>query len=113
MMKLSTVKTALCTLVLSLSVAVLPAYAASKVSQQCTYKGIKLNGKVKVVERGGDIKVQVKSSFPDLKVQQVNSFPNKCGQWQYVTSFPDFTVQFVDAFPDITIKYVDAFPGRP
>ncbi len=112
-MNVSTLKTALCTLVLSLSVAVLPAYAASKVSSQCTYKGIRLNGKVKVVERGGDIKVQVKSSFPDLKVQQVTSFPNKCGQWQFVTSFPDFTVQFVDSFPDITIKYVNAFPGRP
>ncbi len=112
-MKLSTVKTALCTLILSLSVAALPAYAGSKVSKQCTYKGIKLNGKVKVVERGGDIKVKVNTSFPDLKVQQVNSFPNKCGQWQYVSSFPDFTVQFVDSFPDITIKYVEAFPGRP
>ena len=112
-MNLSRIKFIFSAMLLSLAVAALPAQAASKVDGQCRYKGIKLNGKVKVVTHGADLKVQVKNSFPDLKVQQVTSFPNKCGQWQMVTSFPDFTVQFVDSFPDITIKYVDSFPGRP
>ena len=77
----------------------------------CTYKGIPLQGKVKVVKSFPDIKVKVVKSFSDLKVKRVNSFPNQCGKWQFVDAFPDFKVQFVDAFPDITIQYVDAFPG--
>ena len=77
----------------------------------CSFDGITLHGKGKIVERGGDIKVQVVSSFPDLKVKTVSSFPDDCGKWQVVTSFPDFTVQFVDHFPDLKIKYVDHFPG--
>ena len=77
----------------------------------CTYKGIPLQGKVKIVKSFPDIKVKVVKSFPDVKVKRVSSFPNQCGQWQFVDAFPDFKVQFVDAFPDITIQYVDAFPG--
>ena len=77
----------------------------------CTYKGIPLYGKVKIVKSFPDIKVKVVKSFPDLKVKRVSSFPNQCGQWQFVDAFPDFKVQFVDAFPDITIQYVDTFPG--
>ncbi len=87
------------------------ACAASKINRDGYYKGIKLCGKVKVVESFPDIKVQVVDSFPDLKVQLVDSFPDKVGKWQFVDSFPDFTIQFVDSFPDIKIKFVDSFPG--
>ncbi len=87
-------------------------YAASKVGPDGYYKGVRLWGKVKVVEHNADIKVKVVNSFPDLKVQVVDSFPDKLGKWKFVDSFPDFTVQFVDSFPDITIKYVNSFPGR-
>lgn len=75
-------------------------------------KGIRLWGKVRVVNSFPDLKVQIVDSFPDLKVQQVTSFPDALGKWQFVTSGEDFTVQFVDAFPDIKIKFVNAFPGR-
>jgi hypothetical protein len=77
----------------------------------CSYKGIPLYGKVKVVNAFPDIKVKVVRSFPDLKVKRVNAFANQCGLWQFVDAFPDFKVQFVDSFPDIKIQYVDAFPG--
>ena len=43
----------------------------------------------------------------------VDAFPYNCGEWEWVDSLADFTVQFVDALPDITIEFVDAFPGRP
>ena len=90
-----------------------PSYAAAAGFNRktCTFNGIKLSGRVMVVDSGADIKVQVVSSFPDLKVKTVSSFPDDCGKWQVVTSFPDFTVQFVDHFPDLKIKYVDHFPG--
>jgi len=77
----------------------------------CTYKGIKLYGKVQVVSSFPDLKVQVVSSFPDLKVQIVGSFPDRCGKWQMVDSFPDFKIQFVTSFPDLKIQFVSSFPG--
>lgn len=89
------------------------AMAKSRVDGQCSVNGIPLYGKVKVVRSGADLKVKVVESFPDLKVKQVAHFPDKCGKWQFVESFPDFTVQFVDSFPDMTIKFVESFPGRP
>ena len=60
------------------------------ISSDCTYDGHKLAGKVQIVESFPDIKVQWVSSFPDIKVKWVSSFPDDCGEWQEVTSFPDF-----------------------
>ena len=97
-------------LLLVLSFAV-TAGAASKINSDGYYKGIKLCGKVKVVDSFPDIKVQIVNSFPDLKVQVVESFPDQIGKWQFVDSFPDFTIQFVNSFPDIKIQYVNSFPG--
>jgi len=85
----------------------------SKVGSDCSFNGIKLYGKVQVVDAFPDIKVQIVDAFPDLKVKVVDAFPDECGKWQMVDAFPDFKIQFVDAFPDIKIQYVDAFPGLP
>jgi hypothetical protein len=87
--------------------------AESKVGANCTFNGLKLYGKVKVVTAFPDLKVQVVDAFPDLKVQKVNNFPDACGKWQMVDTFPDLKIQLVKAFPDIKIKYVTAFPGLP
>ena len=84
---------------------------ANPISSDGYFKGIKLCGRVKVVDAFADIKVQVVDAFADLKVKKVSAFPNNLGEWQFVTSGADFTIQFVDAFPDIKIKFVDAFPG--
>tara|TARA_B100000029_G_C17491877_1_gene929421 strand:+ start:859 stop:1257 length:399 start_codon:yes stop_codon:yes gene_type:complete len=85
--------------------------ALGEVDNDCTWKGIKLYGKVKVVTSFPDLEVEVVNSFPDLKVKKVNSFADRCGEWKFVESFPDFTVKFVNSFPDIKIKYVNSFPG--
>ena len=77
----------------------------------CSMKGIELAGKVKVVKNFADFKVKVVSSFPDIEVKKVSNFPDDCGEWQFVDSFPDFTIQYVDSFPDFTIRMVDHFPG--
>ena len=73
-------------------------------------KGIKLCGKVKVVERFADLKVQVVKNFPDLKVKKVKNFANDIGEWQFVSHGEDFTIQYVDKFPDLKIKFVEHFP---
>lgn len=103
-------RTVIMTVFLLLLMAV-PAMAASAINKDGYYKGIKLCGRVKVVESFADIKVKVVESFPDLKVKVVESFPDDIGEWKFVESGEDFTVQFVESFPDIKIKYVTSFPG--
>ena len=102
--------TAIFTVLLLLAMTI-PAMSASAVNKDGYYNGIKLCGKVKVVEHFADIKVQVVNSFPDLRVKVVDSFPDDIGEWKFVEYGEDFTVQFVDSFPDIKIKYLNSFPG--
>lgn len=83
------------------------------VGDDCTFNGIKLAGKVKVVDSFPDVRVKAVSSFPDLKVKKVSSFADQCGEWQFVDSFPDFKIQYVDSFPDIEVAWVESFPGLP
>lgn len=85
--------------------------AASPVTADGYYKGIRLCGRVKVVQHFGDIRVKVVDHFPDLKVQVTDRFPDRIGQWKFVEHGADFTVQFVDHSPDIKIRYVKSFPG--
>jgi len=87
--------------------------AGGKVGPDCTLKGKKLYGKVKIVDAFPDLKVQIVDAFPDLKVQVVDAFPDKCGKWKMADAFPDLKIQMVTAFPDLKIKYVTAFPGLP
>ncbi|PJZ42218.1 hypothetical protein CH370_08275 [Leptospira kmetyi] len=77
----------------------------------CTFKGKKLYGKIKVVTSFPDVKVQVVNSFPDLRVKVVDSFPDSCGRWKMVESFADTKIQFVTGFPDVRIEYVSSSPG--
>ena len=101
----------LCLMLLCLAPSMVDAGGA--VGPDCSFKGKKLHGKVKVVTNFPDIKVKVVSNFADLHVKKVENFPDTCGKWKIVENFEDFKVQFVDNFPDIKIKYVDNFPGVP
>lgn len=82
-------------------------------SDSCTFNGIELAGKVKIVDSFPDVRVKAVSSFPDLKVKQVSSFADQCGEWQFVDSFADFKIQYVESFPDVEIAWVESFPGLP
>ncbi len=88
-------------------------WCSAGVGNACTCNDVPLYGKVKVVASFPDFKVKIVNSFPDLKVQVVGAFPDKCGKWQFVESFPDFTIQYVESFPDFTIQFVESFPGLP
>lgn len=85
--------------------------SAGKVDSSCTYKGIRLQGKIKVVASSPDLKIQAVRSYPDLKVQRVDAYPTSCGKWQIVDYHPDFKVQFVDSHPDLKVEFVNSFPG--
>ena len=84
---------------------------ASQISQSCTYNGVPLYGRVKVVNSFPDFKVKRVTSYADLKVKEVTSFANSCGRWQFVDSFPDFTIKYVDSFEDFKIKFVNSSEG--
>ena len=77
------------------------AYNDGKITKDGYFRGIKLCGKVQVVDVFPDFKVQVVDVFPDLKVQKVDCFPDEIGKWQFVDVFPDFKIQFVDVFPGV------------
>lgn len=77
----------------------------------CTFHGIPLKGKVKVVTSFPDFKVKVVENFQDISIKVVNDFPDDCGEWQFVDNFPDFTIQYVENFEDVKIKFVENFPG--
>ena len=77
----------------------------------CWLNGVNLYGKVKVVEHFATFKVKVVRNFADLKVKEVAHFADKCGEWQFVNNFEDFSIQYVDAFEDFSIMKVDNFPG--
>jgi len=62
--------------------------ALAPVGSDCTARGKKLYGRVKVV-----------TSFPDVRVQVVRGGA-------------DLRVRFVEAFGDVRVQMVDAFPGR-
>ena len=87
------------------------ACAATPINKDGYYKGIRLAGKVKVVEYGADIKVQVVEHWPDLRVKVVSSFPDDIGEWEFVDYGEDFTIQYVTSFPDIKIQFVENWPG--
>lgn len=86
---------------------------AAKVGADCTAGGKVLKGRVKVVDAFPDLRVKRVDAFEDFwRVQWVDAFPDRCGRWQRVDAFPDFTIEYVDAFPDITIRTVDALAIR-
>ena len=75
------------------------------------FKGIKLCGRVKVLDQYQDFTVRVSDYSPDLRVQKVTSNPNDIGQWEFVDDYPDFKIRYVDRFEDLTIQFVDNYPG--
>ena len=75
------------------------------------FRGVRLCGRVQIVERFPDFKVKVVDHFPDLKVKVVNTNANDPGEWQMVDRFPDIKIQIVDHFEDFTIRFVTTNPG--
>jgi hypothetical protein len=72
----------------------------------CTYKGKKLHGRVRVVDFNPDFKVRIVDANEDLKVRVRDGVASLCGDWVFTNGVADFTVQFVDFNPDFTIRIV-------
>ena len=77
----------------------------------CTFHGIPLKGKVKIVTSFADFNVKEVENYQDISIKVVDNYPDDCGEWQFVDSYPDFTIKFVESYPDVTIKFVNNYPG--
>lgn len=86
--------------------------AVGKIEEDCTYKGIRLYGKVRIVYAGENLKVRIANAGEDLRVQTVNAGANSCGKWEFVTFGEDYKILFVDAGEDFVIRFDTANPGR-
>jgi len=87
-------------------------FAQHKVDKEtCSYNGIQLYGKVKIVEHFPDITIQVVENFADIDVKIVEEFPDECGKWKLVENFPDFKVKIVNKNADIKVRFIKYFPG--
>ncbi len=58
-------------------------FSESSVSNDCTYKGRKLYGRILLVSSSPDLRVRSVNSIPDLRVQTVTTVPSRCGEWQW------------------------------
>jgi hypothetical protein len=90
-----------------------PAYGASQVGKDCTWNGIRLAGKVKIVDRkhNPDFTIKIVEHFSDMKIKMVEHFPDRCGEWQVVDHNQDFTVAIVTGRHDLKVKWENHFPG--
>jgi hypothetical protein len=71
----------------------------------CKFNNILLAGRAKVVSAGGQLKVRVVPGVADFGVRTTDRASSKCGEWRFVSSQADFTVEIVDSGEDFTISF--------
>ena len=71
----------------------------------CKFNGVALTGRAKVVSAGGQIKVRVVPGVADFGVRTADRSTGKCGEWRFVSTQADFTVEIVDSGEDFTISF--------
>ena len=55
-------------------------HATNPISRDGYFNGVRLAGKVRIVDYNGDFRIRVTNSFPDLDVKLVDMFPDKVGE---------------------------------
>lgn len=86
--------------------------AGDKIGSDCTLKGKKLSGRIRIVTANEDFRVRVVNANEDLKVLlQTITWNERCGEWYYADANYDFKVRFVEANEDFKIRFVNAIPG--
>ena len=86
---------------------------ANPVQKDCTYKGKKLFGKVRIVQYGEDFTVRAVTYSEDFKIQHVSYSQTECGKWQFAEYGEDFKIRFVEYSEDFKVKFVEYSPGLP
>ena len=82
-----------------------PASAPTQPQSKSKFNGVALTGRAKVVSAGGQIKVRVVPGVADFGVRTADRSTGKCGEWRFVSTQADFTVEIVDSGEDFTISF--------
>ncbi len=85
--------------------------AENPIDDDCTFNGIPLYGKVKIVDIGETFKVRIVDIGEDIKICESNFNETTCGNWQFVTIGEDFSIRFVTIGEDFTIRFVNLGNG--
>lgn len=80
-------------------------FSVAATFENCTFKGKKLYGNVRVVSSGETFQVRVVEFGENLQVK-ITDHPYSCGEWRFVTSGEDFTVRFVTFGEDFSIRII-------
>lgn len=83
------------------------------ISKDGYFRGVKLAGKVRIVEHGADFKVRVVEHGEDLKVKvsQYASQTDGAGRWRFVQYGADFKIRFVEYGGDFKIRFDEVSYG--
>jgi hypothetical protein len=102
-------------IILVLLLALIPSmsFAGGRIGQDCTSKGKKLYGRVRIVNVGETFKVKAVSLGEDLRVQTSNTLATTCGRWEIVSIAEDFSIRMVDMGEDFSIRFVEVGNGVP
>lgn len=78
----------------------------------CSFNGVPMFGRVKAVSVGAQFKIRLVGSKAALKVKGVTRLAKSCGEWQFVSAAPAFTVEIVRTGEDFTVSLGGSRPGR-
>ena len=77
----------------------------------CLFKGVPMWGRVKFVSVGARFKIRVVGTKAALNVKGVPHPAQNCGEWQFVSATPAFTVEIVRDGEDFTVSLGAKRPG--
>jgi len=78
----------------------------------CSFNGVPMFGRVKFVSVGAQFKIRLIGNKAALKVKGVTRSAKSCGEWQFVSAAPAFTVEIVRTGEDFTVSLGGSRPGR-
>jgi hypothetical protein len=79
----------------------------------CFFEGVQMFGRVKFVSVGARFKIRVVGTKAALNVNGVTRVAKACGEWQFVSATPAFTVEIVRDGEDFTVSLGAKQPGVP
>ena len=79
----------------------------------CLFNGVPMLGRVKFVSIGARFKIRVVGTKAALNVKGVTRAATTCGEWQFVSAAPAFTVEIVREGEDFTVALGAKRPGLP
>ena len=77
----------------------------------CLFDGVAMLGRVKFLSVGARFKIRLVGAKAALSVKGVTHPAKTCGEWQFVSAAPAFTVEIVREGEDFTVSLGAKYPG--